>query len=265
VGDVVPELAGISDVGALLRAGNDAWSRVQARAGGEAAVEDAGLVFAPPVIAPSKVICVGLNYGNHAAEGGMEKPPYPVLFAKFQNALVGAFDPVIHPASTAALDYEGELAVVIGRRAAMVPVEEAGEYVAGYMVADDISARDIQHGDPGGQWLRGKSYDTFAPLGPLFVSCDQVPDWREIRIRTWVNGDLRQDCSCRDMLFGVEELVAFISGTITLEPGDVVLTGTPSGVGLGFDPPRWLQPGDLVEVELTGLGRQRSPIVSSDR
>ena len=133
--------------------------------------------------------------------------------------------------------------------------------MAGFLVANDVSARDIQEGDPASQWVRGKSLDTFAPLGPYFVTADSVDEWRDLRIRTWVNGELRQNEVCGDMVFGVEELVSFVSQDVTLAPGDIILTGTPSGVGAGFTPPRWLRRGDVVEVEITGLGRLTSPVV----
>lgn len=257
------DLAPLQDVGALLRAGDAALSAVgELKAGDGPTVAVTDLDLAAPVVAPSKIICIGLNYRKHAAESGLQIPPHPVMFAKFANALAGSGDPVVCPPITERLDYEGELGVIIGRRAQRVTRDEAAAYVAGYVAANDISARDLQLGDPGSQWLRGKTLDGFAPMGPFFVTRDDVDDWRAIRIATRVNGELRQDESCGDMVFGVEELVAFISEGITLEPGDIILTGTPSGVGLGFDPPRWLKPGDVVEIELTGLGTLVSPIAT---
>jgi 5-carboxymethyl-2-hydroxymuconate isomerase len=259
-----PELSHIRDVGALLRAGDSALAAVRELANG-AAPGSAGslddLDLAAPVLVPSKIICAGLNYRKHAAEGGEEVPSRPILFAKFGNTIIGCGQAIVHPLITESLDYEGELGVVIGRRISSVEVADAGAAIAGYVVANDVSARDIQESDPAGQWLRGKSLDTFAPLGPLFVTADAVSDWRELEIRTWVNGELRQSELCGDMVFGVEELVSFASQDLTLEPGDLILTGTPSGVGYSFDPPRWLRPGDTVEVEISGLGRLRSPVV----
>jgi 2-keto-4-pentenoate hydratase/2-oxohepta-3-ene-1,7-dioic acid hydratase in catechol pathway len=259
------DLQGVVDVGSLLRAGPAALAAAGhvIEGGGEAVAGGVeALDLSSPVVTPSKIICIGLNYRKHAAEGGEAVPGRPILFSKFLNALRGPGDAIVHPTITDSLDYEGELAVVIGQRVASVSVADAGKFVGGYCVANDVSARDLQADDPAGQWLRGKSLDSFAPVGPYFVTSDEVPDWRELHLRTWVNGDLRQDEVCGDMVFGVEELVSFISQGMTLEPGDMILTGTPSGVGYAFDPPRWLRPGDVVEVEISGLGRLKSPVVA---
>jgi acylpyruvate hydrolase len=254
-----PELAGIVDVGGLLADGMDASAVVSAAMRVcTTRLDEATVDFAPPILRPGKIICVGINYRDHANEGGRPAPAQPVLFAKFSNTIIGARDPIVANGLTNSLDYEGELGVVIGRRAAFVSPDDAAGHIAGYCVANDVSARDLQHGDPASQWLRGKSLDGFAPLGPYFVTADTVADWRQLVVRTWVNGELRQDCACGQMIFGVEELISFVSHGITLDPGDVILTGTPAGVGLGFDPPRWLIAGDLVEIEITGLGRQRT-------
>lgn len=260
----LPAAAGTPDVGRLIGLGEPVLAAVRELAAEPTAerLYDAEPEFAPPVPAPPKIIGIGLNYRRHAAEGGVAVPDRPILFAKFPNALAGSGDPVPHHPITKQLDYEAELAVVIGRRARRVSVADAHNYVAGYMCANDISARDLQHGQPGGQWLHGKTLDGFCPTGPYLVTADEIGDWREIRIRAWVNGELRQDELCADMVFGVEELIAYISAGVTLEPGDMILTGTPSGVGLGFDPPKWLNPGDVVEVELAGLGMLTSPIVA---
>jgi 2-keto-4-pentenoate hydratase/2-oxohepta-3-ene-1,7-dioic acid hydratase in catechol pathway len=260
-----PQLEGIDDVGSLLRAGQAALKVVGALdtgRDGNNMVAFGDLHMAPPVVTPSKLICIGLNYRRHAAEGGEAIPTRPIIFAKFASSLIGSGENIVHPHITESLDYEGELGVVIGERASNLTVEEAGHAVAGFLVANDVSARDIQSGDPASQWVRGKSLNTFAPMGPYFVTADVVSDWRALQLRTWVNGELRQDEVCGDMVFGVEELVSFISQDLTLEPGDVILTGTPSGVGYAFTPPRWLRPGDVVEVEITGLGKLASPVVS---
>jgi acylpyruvate hydrolase len=215
------------------------------------------LMLAPPIVSPPKLICIGRNYVEHAAEGGVDVPTHPWLFAKYSNALLGHGEPVPYPPITEQLDYEGELAVVIGRTTRGVSEARAMESVAGYTILNDISARDLQELDD--QWIRGKSLDGFAPLGPYFVTADEV-DVRAVGIRTTVNGELRQDGSCADMVFGVPELIAFIAEGITLQPGDVIATGTPAGVGIGFDPPKFLQPGDVVEVSIPGFGTLRSPI-----
>lgn len=192
----------------------------------------------------------------------MPIPQTPIIFAKFASSLVGSGEPVVHHSLTSELDYEAELAVVIGETARRVSRNQARQVVAGYMCANDVSARDLQHGLAGGQWMYGKTLDSFCPTGPFFVTADEVPDWREIRMQTWVNGELRQDELAGDMIFGVEELITYVSQAITLEAGDVILTGTPSGVGMGSKPPRWLQAGDTVEIELSGLGRLVSPIIA---
>jgi 2-keto-4-pentenoate hydratase/2-oxohepta-3-ene-1,7-dioic acid hydratase in catechol pathway len=259
----IPDLGAIRDVKGLLEAGPDARARLEALAddetGSRSRLED--LHLCAPVIKPPKLIGIGLNYRAHAAEGGDELPSRPIIFAKFANTVIGSGDNIVHPRITESLDYEGELGVVIGRRAKDLTMDQAASAVAGFLVANDVSARDIQESDPASQWVRGKSMDTFAPLGPYFVTADSVDDWRDLRIRTWVNGELRQNEVCGDMVFGVEELVSFVSQDVTLVPGDIILTGTPSGVGAGFTPPRWLRRGDLVEVEITGLGRLTSPVV----
>ena len=267
VASLEPELSGIDDVGALLRAGPGVLGRLRAACESSARHDATGAArprWAPPVTRPAKIIGIGLNYRKHAEEGGAQIPDTPIIFSKFPNSLVGSGEPVVHHPITSELDYEAELAVVIGQTARAVSRERAGEVIAGYMCSNDVSARDLQHGLAGDQWVYGKTLDTFCPAGPFLVTPDEAGDWREIRLRTWVNGELRQDELCADMIFGVEELISYISEAITLEPGDMILTGTPSGVGLGFKPPRWLTLGDVVEIELTGLGRLLSPIVSAE-
>lgn len=263
--------AGFRDFGDVVRAGFDAhaaissaWASAESSAfEGVANVDPASWRLAPPVLAPRSIICIGRNYLDHIREGGSPVPPEPILFAKYANTLVGHEEPVICHRITSQLDYEGELAIVIGRRATRVSREEAMTYVAGYTVLNDISARDLQLGDV--QWIRGKSLDTFAPLGPIVVSSDEIEDWRQLRITTTVNGEVRQDATCADMIFGIPELIEFITEGMTLEPGDIVATGTPAGTGIGFDPPKWLVPGDSVEVTIGGIGTLRSPVVEDRR
>jgi 2-keto-4-pentenoate hydratase/2-oxohepta-3-ene-1,7-dioic acid hydratase in catechol pathway len=210
--------------------------------------------LACPIARPSKVIGIGLNYLAHAREAGRVEPPFPRVFAKFPNALNGPTAKiVIDPGATAELDYECELAVVIGRRARNVPERDALGVVFGYAVANDVSARDRQRED--GQISRSKSFDTFCPIGPWVTTVDAVPDPQSRWIRTWVNGELRQDSTTAAMTVPVRGLIAFLSTTMTLEPGDVILTGTPEGVGMGMDPPCFLQDGDVVICEIEGLGR----------
>jgi acylpyruvate hydrolase len=205
-----------------------------------------------PVPRPGKIVCVGLNYRDHAKETGQPIPSEPVLFSKYANSVVGPGADVVVPPGAEKIDYEAELAVVIGRRASAVPTGEALDHVAGYTCANDVSSRSLQFRS--GQWLLGKAIDTFLPLGPFLVTADEVPDPQALGIRCLVNGELRQSSDTGQMVFGVAELVSFTSRTITLEPGDVLVTGTPSGVGMAADPPRYLGPGDRMRVEIDGLG-----------
>jgi 2-keto-4-pentenoate hydratase/2-oxohepta-3-ene-1,7-dioic acid hydratase in catechol pathway len=213
----------------------------------------------PPLL-PGKVVAVGLNYRTHADESGIAAPEQPLIFAKFPSSVIGPSDPiVIDPALTKRVDWEVELAVVIGRRMRNVPVEAALEHVFGYTVANDVSARDVQFGD--GQWTRGKSFDSFCPLGPVVVTADELGPPDDLRVTTRVNGELMQDDSTANMIFGVAELLAFCSRCFTLEPGDVLLSGTPDGCGEFMDPPRSLAPGDLVEVAVEGIGTLANRVV----
>ncbi|MEA2619771.1 MAG: hypothetical protein QOC97_544 [Chloroflexota bacterium] len=263
--DVAGDL-GAGDVGDLFRRGPeavDAIRQMASRLDGctPIAEAEADLTFLPPVGHPSKIVCVGLNYRLHAQEGGVAVPTKPVLFAKFPNTLVGHGAPIVYPRVTSQLDYEGELAVIIGRRASGVAVADALGYVGAYTILDDVSARDLQSGEP--QWIRGKSLDTFAPVGPNAVIPDDGFDPATFWIRTTVSGEVRQDSSCSDMVFSVAEIIAFVSEAITLEPGDIISTGTPPGVGLGFDPPRYLSPGDTVSIEIEGIGVLSNPVVAA--
>jgi acylpyruvate hydrolase len=206
-----------------------------------------------PVPRPGKIICVGLNYRDHARETGQAIPEEPVLFSKFANSVVGpGADVVVPPEAADKVDYEAELAVVIGRRASRVTADDALDHVAGYACANDVSARSLQF--LSSQWLLGKAIDTFLPLGPFLVTADEVPDPQALGIRCRVNDELRQSSSTGQMVFGVAELIAYASRTITLEPGDLLVTGTPSGVGMAADPPWFLSPGDRMRVEIDGLG-----------
>jgi 2,4-didehydro-3-deoxy-L-rhamnonate hydrolase len=206
-----------------------------------------------PVPRPGKVLCVGLNYRDHASETGQAIPTQPVLFSKFANSVVGPGADVLVPPEAEQVDAEAELAVVIGRRASRVAAADALDHVAGYTCANDVSSRSLQY--LSGQWLLGKAIDTFLPLGPWLVTADEVPDPQALGIRCLVNDELLQSSTTGEMIFGVAELVSFASRTITLEPGDVLVTGTPSGVGMAADPPRYLRPGDRMRVEIDGLGQ----------
>ena len=201
-----------------------------------------------PVPDPGSIYCIGLNYAKHAAETGAEPPERPIVFVKVRGAVAPPGGPIRCPKVVRRLDYEGELVVVIG----------AGGAIGGYCVADDVSARDLQRREP--QWTRAKGADTFCPYGPWITTVDEVPSSDDLRLRTWVNGELRQDARTSDLIFGCQTLVDFISETCTLTPGDLILTGTPEGVGMGLDPPQFLQSGDLIRIEIDGLGAIEHPV-----
>jgi 2-keto-4-pentenoate hydratase/2-oxohepta-3-ene-1,7-dioic acid hydratase in catechol pathway len=216
-------------------------------------VPDNGL----PIALPGKIVCVGLNYRDHAEESGMDLPERPLLFAKWPSSLIGPGQPILIPQQATQVDYEAELGVVIGTRASRVSVDDALGHVEGYLCANEVSARDVQFAD--GQWTRGKSFDTFGPVGPL-VPAAEVPDPQALQIRCLVNGEVMQDSSTAQMVFTVAEVIAFISDGITLEPGDLILTGTPAGVGLGRKPPVYLADGDEVTIEIEGIGSLTNPV-----
>ena len=214
--------------------------------------------FLPPVY-PSKIVAIGRNYVDHAIEGGSEPPAAPLIFNKLPNSLSAHNAPIVLPAISEQVDYEAELAVVIGRRAKRVSEAEALDYVFGYTLINDVSARDLQFGD--GQWVRGKSLDGFAPLGPFITTRDEIPDVQALNIEGRLNGQVMQSSNTSKMIFNVAYLISYISQGITLEPGDVIATGTPDGVGIFRDPPVLLKPGDVYEVTIEGLGTLRNPVV----
>jgi 2-keto-4-pentenoate hydratase/2-oxohepta-3-ene-1,7-dioic acid hydratase in catechol pathway len=237
-----------------------------------------GLDLIPPITDPGKVVCVGLNYREHAAEGGRPAPSRPLLFSKFANAVIGDGDPIVRPEGTHALDLEVELGVVIGSTAHRVARERALEHVAGYVVVNDVSARDWQGSKPAlregevgdGQWLRAKGSDTFLPIGPVLVTADEIPDPQSLRLRSWLTRGsgpdagrevLMQDGTTADMVFDVAALIEFISRAITLDPGDIIATGTPAGVGVFRDPPVFLEPGDRVRCEVDRIGMVENPVI----
>lgn len=215
--------------------------------------DEATVTFGPCVANPGKIICVGLNYRRHALESGMAIPTVPVLFSKFPNTIAAPGEQIVLPVSAREYDYEAELGVVIGRRAKRVREQEALSYVIGYCNLNDLSARDLQMRTS--QWLLGKTLDQFLPSGPYLVTADAVGDPQALDIRCWVNGTLRQNSTTADMIFTVASLVSYLSQYMTLEPGDVIATGTPEGVILGMTEKEWLKPGDEVTVEIAGLGR----------
>jgi 2-keto-4-pentenoate hydratase/2-oxohepta-3-ene-1,7-dioic acid hydratase in catechol pathway len=212
-----------------------------------------------PIERPGKIVCVGLNYRDHAEEQGVELPEEPLLFAKWPNTLIGPSEPIVIPPLVTRCDYEAELGVVIGERVARVSKENALEAVRGYLCANDVSARDLQFKD--GQWTRGKSVDTFCPVGPL-VPAQEITDPHALRIRAIVSGEVLQDSTTANLIFGVDEIISHASQTLTFEPGDLILTGTPAGVGVFRDPPRLLAPGDEVTIEIEGLGSLTNPVIA---
>jgi 2-keto-4-pentenoate hydratase/2-oxohepta-3-ene-1,7-dioic acid hydratase in catechol pathway len=215
-----------------------------------------------PVPDPRKIVCIGLNYRDHAAESGVPVPTEPILFSKYPTALIGHGAQIVLPSCSHEVDYEAELVVVIGRKGRHIARDRALEYVGGYAVGHDVSARDWQLNKPGKQWMAGKTFDTFAPLGPELVSPDEVPDPQNLGIRLRLNGQTMQDSSTSQLVFGVAELIAYLSQVFTVEPGDLIFTGTPPGVGMARKPQAWLKPGDRVEVEIDRLGTLSNTVIA---
>lgn len=230
-----------------------------ARQGEALATVAAGERLGPPIANPSKIICVGLNYAKHALESKMARPEEPVLFFKSTTAITGPFDPIVIPPGSTKTDWEVELAVVIGKKASYVSEPDAMQHVAGYLLHNDVSERAYQL-ERGGQWVKGKSCDTFAPIGPYLVTADEITDPHSLDLWLKVNGELMQSSNTSDLIFNIPTLVSYISQFMTLLPGDIISTGTPAGVGLGFDPPRYLKKGDVVELGIDGLGSAKQPV-----
>ena len=252
---VVDDIAG----GALT---NESIERLRALDPDALLKVDGAARLGTPVGRVGKIICVGLNYADHAAESGQPVPEQPVIFMKASSAIIGAFDDVVIPPGSGKTDWEVELGVVIGDAARNVSRAVALDHVAGYLIVNDVSERAFQF-EHGGQWVKGKSCDTFAPLGPWLVTRDEIPDPQDLAMWLDVNGHRFQDGNTRTMIFDVATLVSHISRYMTLEPGDVISTGTPPGVGLGQKPPVYLKPGDVMELGIAGLGAQRQRVVAS--
>ena len=213
-----------------------------------------------PIDRPGKIICVGLNYRDHAEEQGTDLPKAPLLFAKWNNTLIGPGDPIVVPPLVTKCDYEAELGVVIGSTVRRVSAENALEAVEGYICVNDVSARDLQFAD--GQWTRGKSPDTFCPVGPRLVPKEEIPDPQSLGIRAILNGETVQDSNTGNMVFGVAEIIAYVTQTVTLEPGDLIATGTPAGVGAFRNPPTFMKPGDEITIEIDQIGSITNPVVA---
>jgi 2-keto-4-pentenoate hydratase/2-oxohepta-3-ene-1,7-dioic acid hydratase in catechol pathway len=217
--------------------------------------------LAAPLARPGKLVCIGLNYSDHAKESGMELPSEPVVFFKATSAICGPYDNIIIPKGAQKVDWEVELAVVIGKRASYVSEAEALDHVAGYVLHNDVSEREFQL-ERGGQWVKGKSCDTFAPLGPFIATPDEIGDPHNLPLWLKVNGETVQDGNTETLIFNIPHLISYLSHFMTLEGGDIISTGTPKGVGLGFDPPRYLKAGDVIELGVDGLGSSRQELVS---
>ena len=214
-----------------------------------------------PVPQPEKVICIGLNYRDHAAESGADIPTEPVCFNKFPSAILAPEKPIVLPKVASKVDYEAELVIVIGKPGKHISAESARDHIAGYMNGHDVSARDWQIGRPGGQWLMGKTPDTFAPIGPWIVTKDEIPDPHSLQVTFRLNGEVMQQSSTAEFIFPVEHLISHISQLVTLSAGDLIFTGTPPGVGFARKPPRFLREGDICEVEIEGLGILKNPVL----
>jgi 2-keto-4-pentenoate hydratase/2-oxohepta-3-ene-1,7-dioic acid hydratase in catechol pathway len=248
----------------LLRAGRDGMASAHGRLRRAPVLDPERINFLPPLAAPPKIICVGLNYAAHAAESPYEVPTYPTLFARFASSMVGHRAPIVRPRVSTQLDYEGEMVVVIGRPGRHIPMQRALEHVAGYSIFNDGSLRDYQFKSP--QWTVGKNFDGTGAFGPSFVTADEIPAGaRGLRLQTRLNGAVMQSASTDDLLFDVQALISIISEAMTLETGDIIVSGTPAGVGAGRKPPVWMKAGDICEVEIEGLGVLSNPIVDEDR
>ncbi len=250
-----------ASIRALLEAGPPALQKAEAAAEEATGyLELSAIKLAAPIPNPDKILCIGLNYADHAAESGQPLPDYPIVFSKYSNTVIGSGDAIVLPKVTDQVDYEAELGFVIGKRARHVSEADALEYVAGYLNVNDVSARDYQTRTS--QWTMGKSFDTFAPMGPALVTADELPDPHNLAIRLWIGADTLQDSSTSQLIFSVPQLLADISQVMTLQPGDIVSTGTPPGVGAARRPPRWLKPGETVNMEIEGLGVLSNPVVA---
>jgi 2-keto-4-pentenoate hydratase/2-oxohepta-3-ene-1,7-dioic acid hydratase in catechol pathway len=252
--------AGFPDMLSVLQGGTGAIEKLKGFSPkAEAIMPLASVKLCAPIPAPPKILCMGLNYRDHAEEARLEIPKYPVIFAKYTNTVIGTGDNIVLPKNSRKPDYEAEFGFVIGRRARHVKADAWRDYVFGYLNCNDVSARDFQMSVS--QWTMGKNFDTFAPMGPWLVSADEIQDPHNLAISLTLNGETMQSSNTRELIFKIPETLAFLSSVMTLEPGDVVMTGTPAGVGFSRKPPRWLAPGDEVVVRVEGLGELRNPCI----
>jgi len=248
------------DLAALIAEGADALSKAHTALLGGEVLDLAKVQILPPLPRPGKIICVGLNYRDHSAESGFKQPDYPTLFARFSSGFIGQNEPMVRPKVSAELDYEGELVAVIGKGGRHIPKESALDHVAGYSIFNDGSIRDYQFKSP--QWTVGKNFDGTGAFGPVFVTADELPrGCKGLKLETRLNGAVVQSAIIDDMVFDVETLVSTISEAMTLESGDIIVTGTPSGVGLGRKPPLYMKAGDLIEIEIEKIGILSNPVV----
>jgi 2-keto-4-pentenoate hydratase/2-oxohepta-3-ene-1,7-dioic acid hydratase in catechol pathway len=257
--------AGFESVAAVIAGGADALDGVQRwlrRPPASELPDMARVRLLAPIPKPPKIICIGLNYRDHAAEGKMAIPEVPTVFAKFSTAVIGPGHAIVLPKNSAKPDYEAEFVVVIGKRGRHIPEDRWREYVFGYTMMNDVSARDYQLATS--QWMMGKTFDTFAPFGPTIVTADEVPDPHNLGISLTLNGERMQNSNTGRMIFQIPRLIAFLSSVFTLEPGDIIATGTPAGVGFARKPPRWLKAGDEVTVRVEGLGELTNPVVAEE-
>lgn len=255
--------AGFPDVLSIIQAGSEGRRRVEEALAQPApgnAVPLAGVRLLAPIARPPKIICIGLNYRDHAAETKSEIPKTPIIFTKYGNTVTGPGAPIVLPKNSVKPDYEAEFAFVIGPGGRHIPAAKWREHVFGYLCFNDVSARDFQLATS--QWTIGKTFDTFAPMGPWLTTADEIADPHNLDIQLSINGEVLQKSNTRNLIFGIPELIEYLSSVMTLEPGDVVATGTPAGVGLGRHPHRWLRPGEEVVVEIEGLGALKNPTVA---
>lgn len=262
--DSVVDSDGISDIPAdmisFLAAGKPALTAMQSLIdSGKQRLAIADVKLHAPIPRPGKYLGIGLNYADHVAETGRERPEYPTFFTKQSSCIIGNGDAIQRPKVSDKIDYEGELAFVIGQRCRHVPLEQAHKMIAGYTIANDVTIRDWQMRSP--TWTLGKSFDTCGPLGPWLVTADEIPDPHQLSLKTWVNDELRQSANTSEMLFNCYEMVAYLSQAMTLEPGDVITTGTPAGVGVKMQPRGYLKAGETVRIEISALGTLTNPVI----